>query len=144
MRKLLLPLAAAVAALAAAVPAMAGVTGPAIYVDGTLYRTVGTPTDFSGTGAPASSFQPIYSFGALQQSVATAAPGDAGFRGGRWLVMAISFTNYPAAVTAYDTNGSGNFDSFAELSAAIAAGAATVSDTGTRFECPLIEVPQGS
>ena len=22
------------------------------YVDGTLYRTVGTPTDFTGTGAP--------------------------------------------------------------------------------------------
>ena len=30
-----------------------GVTGPSFYVDGTLYRTVGTPTDLSGTGAPA-------------------------------------------------------------------------------------------
>ena len=29
-----------------------GVTGPSIYVDGVLYRTVGTPTDFSHTGAP--------------------------------------------------------------------------------------------
>ena len=30
----------------------AGVTGPAFYADGQLYRTVGTPTDLSGTGAP--------------------------------------------------------------------------------------------
>jgi hypothetical protein len=33
-----------------------GVSGPAFYVDGVLYRTVGTPTDLSGTGAPAHSF----------------------------------------------------------------------------------------
>src|SRR5215207_3929462 len=33
-----------------------GVSGPAFYVDGQLYRTVNTPTDLSNTGAPASSF----------------------------------------------------------------------------------------
>ena len=31
----------------------AGVSGPAIYVNHVLYRTVATPTDLSGTGAPA-------------------------------------------------------------------------------------------
>jgi len=65
------------------------VTGPAIYVNGTLYRTVGTPTDLSNTGAPLSSFQTIYSFGDLQPNVARAAPGDPGFRGGRWQVHAL-------------------------------------------------------
>ena len=142
MRKMLVALAATAAALVAAVPAMAGVTGPAIYVDGTLYRTVGTPTDFSGTGAPASSFQPIYTF-ANQPSVAAAAPGDPGFRGGRWMVMSVSVPNYAAALATYDANHSGNFDSFSELSAAITGGAASVTDTGVRFECPLINVPSG-
>ena len=55
----------------------AGVSGPGFYVDGVQYRTVGTPTDLTGTGAPASSYQPIYAFPAgTQVNVATAAPGD--------------------------------------------------------------------
>jgi hypothetical protein len=33
------------------------------YVDGAQYRTVGTPTDFTNTGAPASSFEAIYALG---------------------------------------------------------------------------------
>jgi hypothetical protein len=53
------------------------VSGPAFYVDGAQYRTVGTPTDLSETGAPAQSFDTIYDFGGLQLNVATAAPGDA-------------------------------------------------------------------
>ena len=99
-------------ALGLAVPAVAtaGVSGPAIYVDGQLYRTVGTPTDLSGTGAPESSYQVIYDFGGLQNNVATASPGDPGFRGGRWAVHALSFTNYAAAVAAYDTNNNGVMD----------------------------------
>src|SRR5947207_3232037 len=92
-----------------------GVTGPSIYVDGQLYRTVGTPTDLSQTGAPDSSYQVIYDFGGLQPNVATAAPGDPGFRGGRWAVHALSFADYAAAVAAYDTNGSGNLDSDEEV-----------------------------
>ena len=36
-----------VAMAAGAAPAAAGVTGPAFFVDGTMYRTVGTPTDLS-------------------------------------------------------------------------------------------------
>ena len=145
MRKLLLVAAAAVAAAAtlAGTAAAGGVTGPAIYVDGQLYRTVGTPTDFSGTGAPASSFDTIYDFGGLQPNVATAAPGDPGFNGGRWRVHGLSFADYPAAVAAFDANGSGNLDSAAEVAAALAAGAATDVGVVKSFECPVIPLPHG-
>src|SRR4029450_6992864 len=51
---------AAAAVLAVAAPASAGVDGPALYVDGQLYRTVGTPTDLSGTSAPAHAWDVIY------------------------------------------------------------------------------------
>ncbi len=138
MKKLLfIPL----AALALAAPAAAGVTGPAFYVDGQLYRTVLTPTDLSGTGAPESSYQVIYDFGGLQPNVATAAPGDPGYRGGRWAVHALSFANYAAAVAAYDTNGSGDLDSDEEVAAALAGGAAVDLGVVKRFECPVIPVP---
>ena len=68
----------AAVAVAAALPtaAASGVGGPAFYVDGVAYRTVATPTDLSGTGAPDHSFDTIYDFGGLQLNVATAAPGD--------------------------------------------------------------------
>jgi hypothetical protein len=88
MRRLLLAaIASGLAAVAFAGAATAGgsggVGGPAFYVDGQLYRTVGTPTDLSQTGAPDRSFDTIYEFFGLQQNVATAAPGDAGYNGGR-------------------------------------------------------------
>ncbi len=118
-----------------------GVTGPAFYVDGQLYRTVGTPTDLSNTGAPAHSFDTIYEFFGLQSNVATAAPGDPGYNGGRWRVHGLRFANYPAAVAAFDTNGSGNFDSDEEINAALAAGAATDIGVIKSFECPAIPVP---
>lgn len=119
-----------------------GVTGPAFYVDGTLYRTVGTPTDFSGTGAPDHSFDTIYEFGGLQMNVAEAAPGDRDYNGGRWRVEVLDFTDYMAAVSMYDSNGSGNFDSAKEVEAAIAGGAATTS-SGPSFSCPVIPMPKG-
>jgi hypothetical protein len=142
-------LAFAIALVAAAVvlPAVAsaggsgGVTGPAFYVDGRLYRTVNTPTDLSKTGAPDSSFDTIYDFGGVQPNVATAAPGDRGYNGGRWRVHALSFANYSAAVAQFDANGSGNLDSATEVSAALAAGAATDLGVVKSFECPVIHVP---
>jgi hypothetical protein len=137
--------AAAVAVLALAGSAMGngsgGVTGPSFYVDGQLYRTVGTPTDLSSTGAPAHSFDTIYEFFGLQPSVATAAPGDPGYNGGRWRVQGLQFSNYAAAVAQFDTNGSGNFDSDEEIAAALAAGAATDIGVIKSFECPAIPVP---
>jgi len=146
MRRLIAAaIALGLATLALAGAAMAGgsggVTGPAFYVDGQLYRTVNTPTDLSKTSAPDSSFDTIYEFFALQPNVATAAPGDPGYNGGRWRVHGLQFANYPAAVAAYDTNGSGNFDSDEEVLAAIAGGAATDIGVIKSFECPVIHVP---
>ena len=149
MRRLpLVALLAAAVAGAVAGAALAagsgGVTGPSFYVDGVLYRTVGTPTDFSRTGAPAASFDTIYEFFGLQPNVATAAPGDAGYNGGRWRVHGLRFTSYASAVAAFDANGSGDLDSAREVQAAIAGGAATDTGVIKSFECPAIKVPPTS
>jgi hypothetical protein len=118
--------------------AMAGVSGPAIYVDGELYRTVGTPTDFSNTGAPEHSFDTIYDI-AGQPNVATAAPGDPDYNGGRWQVHALEVVDLDSA----DTNQSGDLDSAAEVDAAIANGYAIDLGVVRYFECPVIKVPRG-
>ena len=138
----------AVLALVGAGTALAGgsggVTGPAFYVDGQLYRTVNTPTDLSRTGAPAHSFDTIYDFGGAQLNVATAAPGDRGYNGGRWMVHALGFnTSYAATVAAHDANDSGNLDSAAEVGAALAdTGPAGARDLGVvkQFVCPVIKL----
>jgi hypothetical protein len=130
-----------VSATAAGAQGSGGVTGPSFYVDGTLYRTVNTPTDLSGTGAPANSFDTIYQFfGAQPFNVATAAPGDPGYNGGRWMVHGLEFSNYAAALAAFDANNSGDFDSDEEVLAAIAGGAATDIGVVKSFECPVIKV----
>jgi hypothetical protein len=119
----------------------AGPPAPSFYVNGTLYRTVGTPTDFSRTGAPASSYDTIYQFfGAQTYNVATAAPGDRGFNGGRWQVVGLSFADYDAALAAHDTNGSGDFDAAAEVQAALADGSAVSLGVVKSFECPVIRL----
>jgi hypothetical protein len=136
-------LVSAIAAGSAVAAGSGGVTGPAFYVDGELYRTVGTPTDLSGTGAPAQSFDTIYAFGGLQPNVATAAPGDKGYNGGRWRVEVLAFPmGYAAAVTSADTNASGAIDSEEELLLAFAAGTANVSGNGPSFVCPVIKLPR--
>ncbi len=144
MKKTLIGLLAVAALLVLAGVASAGsggVTGPAFYVDGVLYRTVNTPTDLSHTGAPASSFDTIYDFGGAQLfNVATAAPGDAGYNGGRWQVHGLRFADYDAALAAFDANASGDFDSDEEVAAALAAGAATDAGVVKSFECPVISV----
>jgi hypothetical protein len=118
-----------------------GVSGPAFYADGTVYRTVGTPTDLSGTGAPASSFDTLYDLGGAQPlNVSTVAPGDLGYNGGRWMVHGIAFSDYDAAVTQFDSNGSGDFDSDEEIEAALAAGAAVDTGVVKSFVCPVIRL----
>jgi hypothetical protein len=120
-----------------------GVGGPAFYVDGVLYRTVGTPTDLSRTGAPDHSFDTIYEFFGNQLNVATAAPGDEGYNGGRWRVQLLSFpTGYAVAVASADANSSGSIDSDEELQVAFAAGTAAVSGSGPSFVCPVITIPK--
>lgn len=117
-----------------------GVTGPAFYVDGELYRTVGTPTDFTRTGAPAHSYDTIYAIDG-QPNVATAAPGDRGYNGGRWRVLPVSFASYADAVATHDSNMSGDLDSDEEIDAAVAAGDASIGDPVRSFLCPVIPVP---
>lgn len=125
-------------------PASAGVSGPAFYVDGVLYRTVATPTDLSGTGAPLHSFDTIYNFGGVQRNVATAAPGDAGYSGGRWMVHALGFPNgYAAALTSGDADGSGILESDEEIHLALAAGDATDNGVVRVFVCTVNKVPNG-
>jgi hypothetical protein len=138
MRKLALAIIAAGLLTAAAA---AGVTGPAFYVDGQLYRTVNTPTDLSGTGAPAHAWDTIYDFGGNQMNVATAAPGDSGYNGGRWQVHALAFpSGYAAALAAGDANTNGVIDSDEELALAMAAGTATDTGVVKQFVCPVIKL----
>lgn len=137
-------LTAAAALLATAAPAFAGVENPGFYADGLIYRTVGTPTDLSGTGAPSQAWDMIYDLGGAQLNVATAAPGDVGYTGGRWQVHGLTFPDgYPAALAAGDLNGNGVLDSATEVDAALAAGAATDVGVVKQFECPVIPVPDG-
>jgi hypothetical protein len=126
--------------IAAADNAAGGVGDPDFYVDGELYRTVGTPTDFSNTRAPDDSFDTIYAIDG-QPNVAEGAPGDPGFNGGRWKVVPVIFDDYEEAVAMYDMNGSGDFDSDEEIEAAVMGGDATLGDVVKYFECPVIPVP---
>lgn len=124
----------------AAAQGAGGVTGPAFYVDGELYRTVNTPTDFTATGAPAHSYDTIYAIDG-QPNVATAAPGDQDYNGGRWQVLPVTIDDYQAALDEADANGSGDLDSDAELDAAVDAGYANVGESVRSFLCPVIPVP---
>lgn len=120
-----------------------GVTGPAFFVDGELYRTVGTPTALP-QNAPASSFDTLYDVSQYQPyNVAGAAPGDQGFNGGRWMVHAVGFDDFEAALALHDSNDSGDFDSDEEVEAAIAAGDASDLGVVRSFECPVIPLPRG-
>ena len=131
MRRLISLIAGLAVALSlVAAPVAAG--GPpslAFYVDGVRYRTIGTPTDFSKTGAPASSFDTIYALGNGLINVADAAPGDAGFRGGRWAVTPITWNTNPTQLTSDE-----------QIEAWAAAGLITIGAPIRWFECPVIPV----
>ena len=131
------------AGVALAGPAQAGVSGPAFWIDGELYRTVATPTDLAGTGAPDSTYDAIYAFAGNQRNVAEAKPGDTDFNGGRWQVHQLAFpVGYAAALASGDQNGNGQIDSTAELELAFDDG--TAVDTGTilrTFVCTVNRVP---
>jgi hypothetical protein len=122
----------------------AGVGGSAFYAGGQLYRTVGTPTDLSGTGAPDGAWDVLYDFGGVQLNVSTVAPGDAGYNGGRWQVHALAFpAGYAAAVAAGDVDGDGVLTSGIEVEAALSAGTAADGGVVKQFECPVIPLPKG-
>jgi hypothetical protein len=138
MRKLLLiPTAALVAAITAAPAAAAGLGPPhdAFYVDGpnTIYRTIGTPTDLSGTGAPASTFDALYAIEGQAIAVAEAKPGDADYNGGRWMRFQVTW-NIPVEDRYLLTS--------AEAVVAAASGATPdvtiASQPDAQFVCPVI------
>lgn len=133
-----------VAALFATTPvASAGVSGPAFYVDGALYRTVATPTDLAHTGAPDSSYDAIYAFAGYQRNVAESAPGDTDYNGGRWQVHALEFpAGYPAALATGDANDNGVIDSTDELDLAVAAGNAVDTGVVRAFVCTVNPIPK--
>ena len=146
----------AIAAVAAAIGAVSLTTGGAafaagsggvtddgvIYVDHVLWRTVATPTDLSHARAPAQSWDVIYSFGALQASVAEVAPGDPGYNGGRWQVHAVSAPHgYDAALASGDLDRDGVLDAADEVWAALTAGDLIDNGVVTQFVCTLNRVP---
>ncbi|MEG3613919.1 MULTISPECIES: hypothetical protein [Isoptericola] len=136
---------AAGAVLVPAAAAQAGVSeGTAFYVDGVAYRTVATPNDLSGTGAPDHSFDVIYALGTdTQANVAEAAPGDTDYNGGRWQVHALVYDDFDAVLAAGDTDGDGILGSVEEVHAAIDAGVASDGGVVASFTCPVIPFPGG-
>jgi hypothetical protein len=115
--------------LAAGPVAAGGPPSLAFYVDGARYRTVGTPTDFSGTGAPAHSFDHIYALGSGLINVAESAPGDRDYNGGRWMVTPVAWHTTPVQLTSDE-----QVDAYAD------AGMLTILDPIKWFECPVIPV----
>jgi hypothetical protein len=114
--------------VAASSVAAGGPPSLGFYVDGVQYRTVGTPTDFSGTGAPASSFDRIYALGAGLANVAEAKPGDRDFNGGRWMVLPVTWNTAPHQLTSAEA-----------VWAAANSGELSIGTTPVRmFECPVI------
>ena len=76
--------------------------------------------------------------------MATAAPGDRDYNGGRWQVRELSFPQgYGDALASGDSNGSGTLDSFSELSMAFADGTAVAGSVVKSFVCPVIKMPKG-
>ncbi len=143
VRRAMVTIAAAVVLAMVPGAASARVSGPAFYVNGTIYRTVATPTDLSGTGAPSHSYDTIYEFSGAQLNVATAAPGDAGYNGGRWMVHGLDWnTSYEDAVAEHG-GANGVIDTNTEIAALLAdGGAGGATDIGVikSFVCPVIRL----
>jgi hypothetical protein len=118
--------------LAATAVAAGGPPKIGFYVDGALYRTVGTPTDFSRTGAPAHSFDRIYVLGDGLMNVAEAKPGDSDYNGGRWMVLPVAWA---AGATPTQLTSAEQVEAYA------AAGMLTIASAPVKlFECPVIPV----
>jgi hypothetical protein len=119
--------------------ALATPPAPAFYVDGQAYATVGTPSDFTHTGAPAHSYDTIYAI-AEQMNVADAKPGDRDFNGGRWMVQEVVFSDYDGALAdvAVNPHGDDHLGSDEQVLAAVAGGYAELGGILASFECPVI------
>lgn len=107
-----------------------GPPGIGFYVDGDPYRTVGTPTDFSDTGAPGHTYDAIYALGNGLLNVAESKPGDRDYNGGRWQVFAVEWHVTPYQLTSAEA-----------VWAAQGRGELTIgADPVRSFECPVIPV----
>ena len=130
MRRFLSLLAAVglLATLAAAPAAASGPPSLSFYVDGAQYRTIGTPTDLSGTGAPADSYDVIYALGGSLANVAESKPGDQDYNGGRWMVLPVTWNTTPVQLTSAE-----------QVLAYADAGMLTIGTTPVKlFVCPVI------
>ena len=117
--------------IAAAPVAAGGPPSLSFYIDGQRYRTVGTPTDFSNTGAPDSTYDKLYSLGSGLINVAEAKPGDTDFNGGRWMVLPITWNVAPVQLTSAEA-----VEAYAD------AGWLTIGTTPVRlFFCSVNHVP---
>jgi hypothetical protein len=132
MRRLISALAALglVLSIAAVPVAAGGPPAPAFYVDEAIYRTVGTPTDLSSTGAPAHTYDRIYALGNGLLNVAEAKPGDTDYNGGRWMVLPVTWHVTPVQLTSAE-----------QVEAYDAAGWLTIADAPVKqFVCPVIRL----
>ena len=131
MRKLLLIPAATLVAAVAATPVAAAGLGPphdGFYVDGAVYQTVATPTDLSGTAAPASSFDTLYAIEGQTLAVAAAKPGDTDYDGGRWMRFPVTWNTDPYLLTSEE----------GVLAAAAAGDVRIALEPDAQFVCPVI------
>lgn len=118
------------ATIAAAPAAAGGPPGLAFYVDGARYRTIATPTDLSGTGAPAHSFDRIYALGGDLINVAESKPGDRDYNGGRWMVLPVEWHVTPTQLVSAE-----------EVEAYAMMGKLSIaSEPAAMFVCPVIPV----
>jgi hypothetical protein len=102
------------------------------YVDDIRYRTVGTPTDFFDTGAPAHTYDKIFNLG-TGINVAEAKPGDRDFNGGRWLVYTVTWAEGVTPV---------QYTNVEQIYAAEDAGLLTINPEPVKaFVCNVAPVP---
>lgn len=123
MRRLLILAALGVTGILLAAPAAGaaaiGPPGSTIYAFDQAFQVIATPTSLPDRGP----FDTLYTFPdcATCASVSEAAPGQPGYNGGRWRVVEAS------GITTQLTSAD-----------AVLAAATSITDTGTRFVCPLI------
>jgi hypothetical protein len=121
--------------VAASTVAAGGPPSLAFYVDDVRYRTVGTPTDFTNTGAPDFSYDRIYALGSGLINVAETKPGDTDFNGGRWAVYPITWA---PGVTPVQLTNDHDILAWAE------AGLLSIADSPVKlFFCSVSPVPPG-
>ena len=114
----------------------------AIWASGDIYGTVLTSATFRAP--PPHSTDTLYDFGMSglmgQRAVASGAPGDDGYNGGRWNVMLVSFTVAGLAVHDPDADGTADFELTSEAAVMehYMLGHIDIMSRNFYFECPLI------